>query len=81
MDFEKEINLIKERNTLVELDKQWETSFTRRLFISLLTYIIALAWLWAIKDTNPWLKAIVPVAGFILSTLSLPIIKKWWIKK
>lgn len=33
MDLEKEINDIKARNKRVELDKAWETSWTRRICI------------------------------------------------
>ena len=40
MDIEKEINDIKERNKKVELNKAWETSWTRKLCIMFLTYII-----------------------------------------
>jgi hypothetical protein len=81
MDIEKEINEIKLRNSRVETDKAWEKSFTRRFFISAMTYVIALIWLLMIHDTIPWLKAFVPVIGYILSTLSLPFIKNWWLAK
>ncbi len=40
IDLEKEIDLIKERNKRVELDKAWETSLFRVGFISLITYVI-----------------------------------------
>ena len=33
MKIENEIKKIKERNKRVELDKAWETSYTRRIFI------------------------------------------------
>jgi hypothetical protein len=81
MDLEKEIEIIKERNNRVERDKAWEVSWTRRLFIGLVTYIIAAVWLWAINDSYPWLKAFVPSVGYILSTLSLPFIKNKWTNK
>ena len=77
---EKEINQIKKRNKKVESDKSWETSTFRRITIALMTYIIIVLFLWIIKLPNYWLNALVPTAGFILSTLSLPILKKWWIK-
>ena len=64
----------------MELDKAWEISWTRRLFIAGTTYVIAGLWLVLINDIYPWLKAFVPVGGYILSTLSLPVIKKWWAK-
>lgn len=80
MEIEKEIEIIKERNSRVEADKAWEISWTRRLFIAISTYVIAGIWLVVIKDSFPWLKAFVPSVGYLLSTLSLPFIKRWWIK-
>ena len=38
---ESEIKNIKARNARVELDKKWETSWTRRFCICVLTYIIS----------------------------------------
>jgi hypothetical protein len=80
-EFQKEIEIIKARNKKVETDKAWETSWTRRIFIALATYFIAAFWLVLINDTSVWLKAFVPAGGYILSTLSLPFIKKWWANK
>lgn len=78
MNIEQEIGIIKERNDRVEADKAWETSCTRRMFIAAVTYCVALLWLNLIDETNIYLKAVVPTGGYILSTLSLPFIKKWW---
>ena len=78
MDIEKEIVEIKERNSRVEIDKAWERSWTRRLFIAAATYVIAGIWLVMIEDSFPWPKAFVPAVGYLLSTLSLPFVKKWW---
>ena len=80
-EIQKEFEAIKERNRRVETDKAWEVSWTRRLFIAVVTYVTAGVWLVTISDTNPWLKAIVPVAGYVLSTLSLSSLKKWWIRR
>ena len=80
-EIESEIQAIKERNERVESDKAWEISFTRRLTICVLTYIIASVWLLVISEKDILLKAFVPVFGYILSTLSLPIIKTTWINK
>jgi hypothetical protein len=77
---EKEIETIKMRNRKVEADKAWEISWTRKLFITVSTYIIAGIWLVMIHDIFPWLKAFVPALGYLISTLSLPFIKNWWIK-
>jgi hypothetical protein len=81
MNVEQEILEIKERNRKVEIDKAWETSWTRRLSIVIFTYVAAEIWLLIINESNSWLKAVVPVAGYILSTLSLPQIKKFWAGK
>lgn len=80
MNIEQEIVALKERNTKVEADKGWETSWTRKLSLALLTYVVAVAWLFVIGEHLVLLKAIVPVAGFVLSTLTLPPLKKWWLR-
>jgi len=40
MNIEQEILKIIERNKKVELDKKWETSFTRKILIAVLTYFV-----------------------------------------
>lgn len=76
-----ELQQIKERNQRVEADKAWETSKTRRLLITLMTYLVMVIFLWFIEAKNPWLNALVPTIGFVLSTLTLTVFKKWWVKK
>lgn len=81
-NLEKEIKEIKERNKRVELDKRWETSFTRRLCICILTYIVVVIYSYIIsKTSNIWLSSLVPVIGFTLSTLSLKGIRMIWEKR
>lgn len=80
-NLEKEIQEIKERNKRVELDKKWETSWTRRLCIMILTYLVVVLYSYIInKFQNIWLSSLVPVIGFILSTLSIKFIRKIWEK-
>lgn len=80
-DLQVEIDKIKRRNARVELDKAWETSWTRRILICILTYIVVLIYSLTInKISNVWLSSIVPVIGFTLSTLSLKFIRKIWEK-
>lgn len=82
MDLEKEIKEIKERNQKVELNKAWETSWTRKLCIMILTYIVVVLYSFTInKISNIFLSSLVPVIGFTLSTLSLNAIRKIWEKK
>ena len=75
-----EIDLIKERNQRVELDKAWETSKTRRLVVAVFTYFIVVIFLVLINAPNPWLNALVPTVGFLISTLTLPFFKRMWAK-
>jgi len=79
-DLEKEIEKIKERNTRVESDKAWETSYSRRALLVAFTYLAIGFYLSAIKIANPWMNAIVPAIGFMLSTLTLPFFKRFWLK-
>lgn len=76
-----ELEKIKERNKRVELDKAWETSKTRRGIIAAFTYIVAVLFLAAIGNQMFHINALVPTGGYLLSTLSLPVIKQWWISK
>lgn len=82
MDLEKEIEQIKQRNKKVELDKKWETSFTRRICICILTYIVVVIYSYLIRYfDNIFLSSLVPVIGFTLSTLSMKYIRKIWEQK
>ena len=79
MKIEEEINNIKERNKREELDKKWETSLTRKIFIMLLTYIVVIIYSYLVRNyDNIFLSSLVPVIGFTLSTLSLKVIRKIW---
>jgi polyferredoxin len=79
MDIEKEVAEIVERNKRVELDKAWEISWARRFTISVITYICVVLYLSIIHAPNALATAIIPVVGYILSTLSLGYVKKLWI--
>ena len=76
MDIKSQIGAIQERNRRVECDKAWETSWVRRITILIFTYIIASVWLVVIENDKPFLNALVPTIGYLLSTLSLPIVRR-----
>ncbi len=80
-NLEKEIMLLKARNKRVELDKAWETSWLRKGLITGLTYIVMCLILYVIGIQDFYLSALIPTIGFFLSTLSLEILKKQWIKR
>lgn len=75
---EQRIEAIENRNKKVELDKKWETSWTRRLLIVAFTYILLGSYMWAIGVGQPLLNAVIPTVGFTLSTLSLPFFRRLW---
>lgn len=81
MNTKKEIEKIKERNARVEIDKAWETSWARRGIIAILTYLVIVLFFVSAGIVNPFINAIVPTIGFLLSTLSLTFFKKVWLKK
>jgi hypothetical protein len=71
---------ILERNSRVELDKAWETSLTRRAVIATITYSVAALFMYRIGVESFLLNACIPTGGYLLSTLSLPWIKRHWCK-
>ena len=75
-----ELKSIQERNLRVEADKAGETSTFRRAAIAVITYFIAVIFLFLISVPSPFLSALVPAGGFILSTLSPSFLKKFWVK-
>ena len=78
---QKEIDEVKKRNRSVEINKAWEISLARRLLLILFTYLSIGFYMQAISVRDPWLNAVVPSLGFLLSTLTLPFFKSIWIKK
>lgn len=82
MNLEKEIKEIKERNKRVEKDKAWETSWTRRICIMILTYLVVITYSYVIRKIDSiFLSSLVPVIGFTLSTLSIRLVRRIWENK
>jgi len=79
-ELENRIALIEERNKRVELDKAWETSWTRRIAITVSTYLVVLLFFSVIHTDSPFLSALVPSIGFLLSTLTIDFLKSRWLK-
>lgn len=80
MTIEKELERIKERNAKVEADKAWELSNTRRMVVGISIYLLAVVVFLGIKAPDPFVNAIIPAIGFVLSTATFPIFKELWIK-
>lgn len=80
-ELKNEITKLKERNERVEAEKAWEISKLRKVIIAILTYLVIVLFFYFAKLSRPFLNAIVPTIGFILSNLSIPLFKKFWIKR
>jgi hypothetical protein len=80
-ELEERITQLESRNKRVEVDKAWEVSDARRLLIAAITYLTIVAFLKDIGLNHPWINAIVPVLGFLLSTLAIPWCKHVWIRQ
>lgn len=81
LSIENRVKQLEARNMRVEADKAWETSWARRISIAVLTYIVVAMYLGFVIGINPWLNALVPVAGFLLSTLTLSYLKSLYISR
>ncbi|MBI2018467.1 hypothetical protein HYS96_02055 [Candidatus Daviesbacteria bacterium] len=79
-ELEKEVEAIKQRNKRVENEKSWETSWTRRVVIVILTYLVTSLFFLFAGVSQPFINAIVPALAFVLSTASVPIFKNFWLK-
>lgn len=78
---ENRIAVIEERNAKVALDKDWEGSMTRRALLMFFTYASVSLYFLFLGIDRPFLNAVVPTLGFMLSTLTLPAFKHWWISR
>lgn len=81
MDIEKEISAIKKRNKRVESDKAWETSGFRMAIVLVFTYVVAVIFMFAAGFEDPWLASGVPVLAYLISTITLPPLKEWWVRR
>ncbi|MFA5763673.1 MAG: hypothetical protein WC915_02585 [archaeon] len=81
LNIEKEIKELKKRNMRVETDKAWETSITRKIIIAIITYLTIVSFFIVANLPNPFVNAIVPTIGFLLSTLGIGVFKNIWVKK
>ncbi len=78
---ETEASALKERNKRVEGDKAWEISYFRSCSLAAATYVVSAVVLKMIDRENFFVEALVPALGYLLSTLSLPAVKRWWVRK
>lgn len=75
------IEKIEKRNQRVEIDKAWETSWTRKIIVSFLTYFVVVCFFYFANLPKPLINALIPAGAFILSTFSVTLIKRIWMRK
>ena len=80
MNVEQEIKEIQLRNRRVELDKAWENSWTRKISITITMYAFMVIMMFALDLPSPFINAIIPTSGFVLSTLGLSFVRTLWMK-
>lgn len=80
-DIKKEVIQIEERNARVEAEKEWETSITRVGLVCVFTYIATATVFATIGEKDYLINAFIPTTAFFVSTLSLPPVKRWWIRR
>ncbi len=80
-EVKEEVDNIQARNQRVEVQKAWEISWTRRILIVVGTYIVIGGYLTFLGVDRAWMHAMVPPAAYMLSTLSLPLLKNIWVQK
>ncbi|HYH36269.1 MAG TPA: hypothetical protein VD706_02095 [Candidatus Saccharimonadales bacterium] len=73
---EERVAKLEARNRRVEADKAWETSWTRRLALTLFIYITVVFYLHFVIHINPWINGLVPVIGYFVSTLTVSFLKR-----
>jgi hypothetical protein len=63
-DLEARVTKLEVRNRRVDLDKAWETSWTRKIVIAVLTYFVVASYLYFVIKINPWIKPLYQRSDF-----------------
>lgn len=74
---EQRLDVIESRNKRVDGNKNWETSWVRRISIFILTYLTVVVYHVIIDADRIFIISLVPSIGFLLSTLSLQFIRNY----
>jgi len=76
---EETVEELRDRNRRVESEKGWETSLSRKILLSGLTYGITALVFWKIAVPDPLANALIPTTGYVISTLTIPWAKQIWV--
>lgn len=75
---EERVQQIHNRNSKVTADKAWEVSAVRRGSVAIITYLVCATLFFSLNLSTPLRSAFIPCAGYLLSTLTLPLARRWW---
>lgn len=76
-----DIDALKARNAKVEAEKAWETSSLRIGAIVVITYFVAVLLMVSLETPRPFFAALMPTVGFFLSTQTLPVLQRWYLRR
>lgn len=79
-DLRRDVDELRARNLRVEREKAWETSWTRRILITAATWLGAWLWLRQMGVEHAERQAVLPSGAYAVSTLSLPVLRRLWIR-
>lgn len=80
-EIEEKFKAIESRNIKVEADKAWETSNERKISVAVVTYLVVLIVMYLLWFENIFISALIPMCGYLLSTLWINPMKEKYLKK
>ncbi len=78
---EKRLKALEESAKQSEPLKAWENSYARRAVIALAVFAFSWFTVESQSGGNPLATAMIPVVGYVLVVLGLPLIRDFWLKK
>jgi len=64
----------------IALQKKWDQSRIRITLNASGVYLVTVIFMHVLAIENPAVSALIPVFGYVITTISLPLVKKLWIK-
>ncbi|MCA9381372.1 hypothetical protein KC678_03845 [Candidatus Dojkabacteria bacterium] len=68
-------------NRYSEMQDEWDKSLTRIVLVVVFTYLFVVLFMYFLGVENPIINALLPAGAYILSTRTIPYVKKIWIKQ
>lgn len=62
------------------LQKNWENSRIRVITVAVSMYVLTLTFMLILQVQNPIVSALLPTVGYMLSTNSIPLVRRIWVR-